>query len=77
LADATAERGIVHRELGMLDDAEEDLRRAILISDELGERQLAGWTRRALAKVAERRGDTAEAQERLRRAEQEEARGPR
>jgi hypothetical protein len=32
LGDATAERGIAKRELGRLDEAEEDLRRAIRIS---------------------------------------------
>jgi class 3 adenylate cyclase/tetratricopeptide (TPR) repeat protein len=76
LADATAERGIAKRELGRLDEAEEDLRHAIRISDEIGERQLASWTWRALARVAERRGDQAEAEERFRRAEQAEARRP-
>jgi tetratricopeptide (TPR) repeat protein len=74
LADATAERGITKREMGMLDDAEEDLSRAIRLSEELGERQLASWTWRALARVSEKRGDDAEAAERLRRAEQAEAR---
>jgi class 3 adenylate cyclase/tetratricopeptide (TPR) repeat protein len=76
LADATAERGIAKRELGRLDEAEEDLRNAIRISDEIGERQLASWTWRALARVAERRGDQAEAEKRFRRAEQAEARRP-
>jgi class 3 adenylate cyclase/tetratricopeptide (TPR) repeat protein len=74
LADATAERGITKREMGMLDDAEEDLSRAIRLSEELGERQLASWTWRALARVSEKRGDDAEAAERLRRAEQAEER---
>jgi class 3 adenylate cyclase/tetratricopeptide (TPR) repeat protein len=77
LADATAARGIAKRELGHLDEAEEDLRHAIRISEELGERQLASWTWRALARVAERRGDHAEAAERFRQAKQAEARGPR
>jgi class 3 adenylate cyclase/tetratricopeptide (TPR) repeat protein len=77
LADATAARGIARRELGHLDAAEEDLRHAIRISEELGERQLASWTWRALARVAERRGDHAEAAERFRQAKQAEARGPR
>jgi class 3 adenylate cyclase/tetratricopeptide (TPR) repeat protein len=76
LADATAERGIAKRELGLLDGAEDDLRFATRVSEELGERQLAGWTWRALAKVAERRGDHAQAEERLRRADEEEARRP-
>jgi len=76
VADAQAERGIAKRDLGRLDEAEEDLRSAIRISEELGERQLAGWTWRALAKVSERRGDQAEAIERLRRSREAEARGP-
>jgi tetratricopeptide (TPR) repeat protein len=77
LADALAERGILKREVGRLDEAEDDLRLAIRISEELGERQLAGWTWTALARVAERRGDAAEAKERFRRAEEAEARRPR
>jgi class 3 adenylate cyclase/tetratricopeptide (TPR) repeat protein len=77
LADATAERGIAYRELGQLDRAETDLQRAIQISEELGERQLARWSWRALARVSEKRGDGAEAQARLRRAAEEEARKPR
>lgn len=77
MGDALAERGIVKRELGRLDEAEDDLRRTIRISGELGERQLASWTWRALARVAERRGDEAEAEERLRRSREAEAQGPR
>ena len=77
LGDATAERGIAKRELGRLDEAEQDLRKAIRISEELGERQLASWTWRALAQVSERRGDSAEAEQRLRRSREAEARGPR
>jgi hypothetical protein len=50
---------------------------AIRISEELGERQLASWTWRALAKVSERRGDKAEAEQRLRRSREAEAQGPR
>jgi tetratricopeptide (TPR) repeat protein len=73
LGDATAERGIAKRELGRLDEAEEDLQKAIRISEELGERQLASWTWRALARVSERRGDRAEAEERLRRSRDAEA----
>ncbi|MDH4111862.1 MAG: AAA family ATPase [Actinomycetota bacterium] len=76
LGDALAERGIAARELGRLDDAERDLRQAIAISEELGERQLAGWTWRALAHVTERRGDPAKAEAHRRRAEQEESRRP-
>jgi class 3 adenylate cyclase/tetratricopeptide (TPR) repeat protein len=77
LGDALAERGIAERELGRLDEAERDLRQAIAISEELGERQLAGWTWRALAHVSERRGDHAVAEQHRRRAEQEESRRPR
>jgi class 3 adenylate cyclase/tetratricopeptide (TPR) repeat protein len=77
LGDVLAERGVVYRELGRLDEAEADLRQAVRISDELGERQLAGWAWRALAHVAERRGDRATAAERFQRAEEEEARRPR
>jgi tetratricopeptide (TPR) repeat protein len=72
LADATAERGIVKRELGRLDDAEEDLQEAIRLSEELGERQLASWTWRALARVSERRGDQAKAEYRSRRSREAE-----
>jgi class 3 adenylate cyclase/tetratricopeptide (TPR) repeat protein len=77
LADARAERGISKRELGRLDEAEEDLRYAIRASEELGERQLAGWTWRAFARVAELRGDNAEAEKRHRRSREAEAHGPR
>jgi class 3 adenylate cyclase/tetratricopeptide (TPR) repeat protein len=76
LADARAARGIAKRDLGRLDEAEEDLRYAIRIAEELGDRQLPGWTWRALALVAERRGDKAEAEERWRRSREAESRGP-
>jgi len=76
LADAMAERGITKREMGLLDEAEEDLGRAIKLSEELGERQLASWTWRALARVSEKRGDEDLAAERFRLAEQAEARRP-
>jgi class 3 adenylate cyclase/tetratricopeptide (TPR) repeat protein len=76
LADARAERGIAKRELGRYDEAEDDLRYAIRASEELGERQLAGWTWRAFARVAEMRGDHAEAEKRYRRSKEAEARGP-
>jgi tetratricopeptide (TPR) repeat protein len=76
LADARAARGIAKRELGRLDEAEEDLRFAIRTAEELGDRQLPGWTWRALAKVAELRGDTAEAEERWRRSREADSRGP-
>ena len=62
-ADALAERGITYRELNRLDEAEADLRRATRISDEMGEGSWPVWTWRALAKVAEKRGDQAAAEE--------------
>jgi len=77
LADARAARGIAKRQLGLLDEAEEDLRFAIRIAEELGDRQLPGWTWRALARVSEQRGDQAEADERMRRSREAQARGPR
>ena len=40
------------------------------MSEELGERQLASWTWRALARVSEKRGDQAEAAERFKLADQ-------
>jgi tetratricopeptide (TPR) repeat protein len=76
LADARAERGISKRELGRLDEAEEDLRYAIRMSQELGERQLAGWAWRAFARLAERRGDLSAAEERFQRSREAEAQGP-
>jgi tetratricopeptide (TPR) repeat protein len=77
MADARAARGIAKRQLGLLDEAEEDLRFAIRIAEELGDRQLPGWTWRALARVSELRGDQAEADERMRRSREAQARGPR
>ena len=77
LADARAAKGIAERELGRLDEAEEDLRYAIRVAEELGDRQLPGWVWRALAKVSEKRGDKAEAEERYRRSREAESRGPR
>jgi class 3 adenylate cyclase/tetratricopeptide (TPR) repeat protein len=70
LADALAERGVTKHEMGLLDEAEEDLQRALRLSQELGERQLAGWMWRALARVAKKRGDQAQAAERFKLAEQ-------
>ena len=77
LADARAAKGIAERELGRLDAAEEDLRFAIRIAEELGDRQLPGWVWRALARVSEKRGDLGEAEERMRRSKDAESRGPR
>ncbi len=77
LGDALAARGIVYRELDRLDEAERDLLEAVRISEELGERQLAGWTWKALVRVSERRGDAEQAAGYQRRADEEEARRPR
>jgi tetratricopeptide (TPR) repeat protein len=76
LADARAARGIAKRELGRLDEAEDDLRYAIRIAEELGDRQLPGWTWGALARVSDLRGDQAEAEERRRRSREAAMRGP-
>ncbi|MHB8612011.1 MAG: adenylate/guanylate cyclase domain-containing protein [Candidatus Dormibacteraceae bacterium] len=76
MADARAARGIAKRELGRLDEAEEDLRYAIRTAEELGDRQLPGWTWRAMAKIAELQGDAAEAEERWRRSREADSRGP-
>lgn len=76
LADARAARGISKRDVGRLDEAEDDLRFAIRTAEELGDRQLPGWTWRNLARVAELRGDKAEAEELMRRSREAESRGP-
>ena len=60
-----------------LDEAEKDLRAAIRISDELGERQMQSWVWRALARVSELRGDEAEAERRYRRSREAEKQAPR
>src|SRR4029077_2779773 len=75
-ADATAARGIARRELGRLDQAEEDLQFAVRVAGELGDRQLPVWTWRALARVSELRGDSAQAEERRQRSHQAESVGP-
>ena len=77
MADARAARGIAYRNLGRLDQAEEDLRFAIRTAEELGDRQIPPWTWRNLAVVAELRGDNATAAEWLKRAKDAESRGPR
>ena len=76
LADAKAARGIAKRNLGRLDEAEDDLRSAIRIAEELGDRQLPPWTWGHLAKVAELRGDKAAAEELLQKSRDAAARGP-
>jgi len=75
-ADAIAARGIARRELGRLDEAEADLKAAIQMAEEIGDRQLPVWTWRALARVAELRGDAAVADERRRRSREAETLGP-
>ena len=76
MADARAARGIAKRNVGSLDEAEEDLRFAIRIAEDLGDRQLPAWTWRNLAKVAELRGDKVAAEELLQRSKDAESRGP-
>src|SRR6266542_5224540 len=75
MADARAARGMAYRNLGRLDQAEEDLRFAIRTAEELGDRQIPPWTWRNLARVAELRGDAAAAKECLRRSKDAESRG--
>jgi class 3 adenylate cyclase/tetratricopeptide (TPR) repeat protein len=77
LADALAERGVARRRLDRLEEAEGDLQHAIRILEDLGTATLTGWAWRALALVAEQRGDHAVAEERFQRAREEEARQPR
>ncbi|MGH2678867.1 MAG: ATP-binding protein [Actinomycetota bacterium] len=60
MADALAERGISYRDLGRLDEGEDDLRSALRISGELGEQQIAGWSGRALDRLAQLRIEGAE-----------------
>jgi class 3 adenylate cyclase/tetratricopeptide (TPR) repeat protein len=60
VADALAERGICYRDLGRLDEGEEDLRSALRISGELGEQQIAGWSGRALDRLAQIRAEGAD-----------------
>jgi len=68
MADARAARGIAKRDDGKLDEAEEDLRFAIRIAEDLGDRRLPAWTWRNLAEVAELRGDKVAAEELLQRS---------
>ena len=75
-ADALAARGIARRDLSRLDEAESDLKAAIEMAEEIGDRQLPVWTWRALARVAELRGDAATAEERRRRSREAETLGP-
>lgn len=75
-ADATAARGIAKRDMGRLDEAEEDLGYAIRVAEELGDRQLPVWTWRALARVSDLRGDKAQAEVRRRRSREARSLGP-
>jgi class 3 adenylate cyclase/tetratricopeptide (TPR) repeat protein len=59
MADALAERGISYRDLGRFDEGEEDLKSALRISGELGEQQIAGWSGRALDRLAQLRAESA------------------
>ena len=61
---------------GLLDEAEADLKAAIQLAEEIGDRQLPVWTWRALARVADLRGDSATAEERRRRSREAETLGP-
>ncbi len=61
-ADLLRTRGGALRDLGLLSEAEDDLKAAIRILDSLGELSLAHWTWMALARVADRRGDRAQAE---------------
>jgi class 3 adenylate cyclase/tetratricopeptide (TPR) repeat protein len=76
LADAMAEHGEILRYLGRLDEAEDSIQTAIRISEELGDVH-GGWMWRALADVSKARGDLAEAEQRMRRSRESQAKSPR
>ena len=57
LADAHYARGRAYEGLERLEEAENDLRLAVRLSEELGARALAGWTSGALRRVRSRRRD--------------------
>jgi tetratricopeptide (TPR) repeat protein len=65
LASTLGDRGAVFRLLGDLDRAEEDLREALKLCLDLGDRSLIGWTAGELARVRLAQGDTSGAQEAL------------
>ena len=65
LASALGERGAIHRLAGRLEDAEQDLREALVLCRDLRERALVGWTAAELARTLTARGDTSTAEELL------------
>ena len=63
LASALGDRGQIHRLAGMLEPAERDLREALRLCRELGERSLVTWTSSELARILVGRGDNAGARQ--------------
>jgi class 3 adenylate cyclase/tetratricopeptide (TPR) repeat protein len=63
LASALGDRGETHRLAGRLEPAERDLREALRICRELGERALITWTASELARILVARGDNAGARQ--------------
>jgi len=61
IASALADRGQVHRLAGNLPSAEEDLREAVRICRQLGERNLITWSAERLIRVLVERGEVIEA----------------
>jgi class 3 adenylate cyclase/tetratricopeptide (TPR) repeat protein len=59
LASALGDRGSTLRLMGLLDDAERDLREAFVLCRDLSERALVTWTAAELARTLGARGDTA------------------
>jgi hypothetical protein len=65
LARAVGERGAVDRMAGRLEEAEQDLREALVLCRDLRERALVGWTAAELARTLTARGETSAAEELL------------
>jgi tetratricopeptide (TPR) repeat protein len=61
LASALGERGVIHRLAGRPEDAEADLREAVVLCRDLKERSLVSWTIAELARTLVVRGDPAAA----------------
>ena len=61
LASALGERGVIHRLAGRPEDAETDLREAVVLCRDLKERSLVSWTIAELARTLVARGDPAAA----------------
>jgi tetratricopeptide (TPR) repeat protein len=61
LASSLTDRGFVRRLLGNMASAEEDLRQAVRMCKELGERNLITWSAERLVRVLVERGDPVEA----------------